>query len=184
MSCDYNPARGYFQVVDRRNAATLLPLIQWCIRLGTEVHSDDWAAYRRVAALPNVSSHRVVVHRHNFVDLCTAVRTQEAESAWSQNRRKGLMRKDLQSYWDERMWRQWRAGDINRRHQCLNEEFPGSSALAIPHRYFCSVRVSMWLWHLLLSVCLLQKEKVFLTLFIFSSILIKTSQLWNGKTIS
>lgn len=184
MSYDYNPARGYFQVVDRRNAATLLPIIQWCIRLGTEVHSDDWAAYRRVAALPNVSSHRVVVHRHNFVDLRTGVHTQEAESAWSQNRRKGLMRKDLQSYWDERMWQQWRAGDINRRHQCLNEEFPGSSALAIPHRYFCSVRVSMWLWHLLLSVCLLQKEKVFVTLFAFSSILIKTSQLWNGKTIS
>ena len=65
VSCDYNPATGYFQVVDRRNAATLLPIIQRCIRPGTEVHSDDWAAYRRVAALPNVSSHRVVVHRHN-----------------------------------------------------------------------------------------------------------------------
>ena len=105
--------RGYFQVVDRRNAATLLPIIQRCIRPGTEVHSDDWAAYRRVAALPNVSSHRVVVHRHNFVDPRTGVHTQEAESAWSQKRRKGLMRKDLQSYLDERMWRQWRAGDIN-----------------------------------------------------------------------
>ena len=118
VSCDYNPARGYFQVVDRRNAATLLPIIQRCIRPGTEVHSDDWAAYRRVAALPNVSSHLVVVHRHNFVDPRTGVHTQEVESAWSQlklgqKRRKGLMRKDLQSYLDERMWQQWRAGDIN-----------------------------------------------------------------------
>ena len=185
MSCDYNPARGYFQVVDRRNAATLLPLIQWCIRLGTEVHSDDWAAYRRVAALPNVSSHRVVVHRHNFVDPRTGVHTQEAESAWSQlklgqKRRKGLMRKDLQSYLDERMWRQWRAGDIN---------VSMRNFLAIlPLQYRTDTPVlwgnSMWLWHLLLSVCLLQKDKAILILFTFSSILIKTSQLWNGKTIS
>ena len=33
----------------------------------------------------------------------------------------------------------------SRRHQCLNEEFPGNSALAIPHRYSDSLRVSMWL---------------------------------------
>ena len=57
-------------------------------------------------------------HRHNFVDQLTGVHTQEAESAWSQlklgqKRRKGLMTKDLQSYLDERMWQQWRAGDIN-----------------------------------------------------------------------
>ena len=28
----------------------------------------------------------------------------------------------------------------SRRHQCLNEEFPGNSALAIPHRYSGSLR--------------------------------------------
>ena len=44
---------------------------------------DDWAAYRRVATLPNVSAHEVVVHRHNFVDPRTGVHTQEVESAWS-----------------------------------------------------------------------------------------------------
>ena len=30
VSCTNSPARGYFQVVDRRNAATLLPIIQRC----------------------------------------------------------------------------------------------------------------------------------------------------------
>jgi len=113
VSTNYSPAKGYFQVVDRRNAATLLPIIQRCLLPGTEVHTDDWAAYRRMAALPNVSVHQVVVHAHHFVDPRTGVHTQEVESAWAQlklgqKRRKGLRREDLQSYLDERMWRQWR----------------------------------------------------------------------------
>ena len=115
VSCANSPARGYFQVVDRRNAATLLPIIQRYVLPGTEVHSDDWAAYRRLQLFPNVNRHRVVVHAHNFVDPRTGVHTQEVESAWSQlklgqKRRKGLRRGDLQSYLDERMWRQWRGG--------------------------------------------------------------------------
>ena len=81
VSCDYRPSRGYFQVVQRRDAATLLPIINRCVRPGTEVHSDDWAAYRRLLRLPNVSAHQVVVHAHNFVDPRTGVHTQEVESA-------------------------------------------------------------------------------------------------------
>ena len=116
VSCEYSPARGYFQVVDTRNAVTLLPIIQRCVLPGTEVHSDDWGAYRRLQLLPHVNRHRVVVHAHNFVDPRTGVHTQEVESAWSQlklgqKRRKGLRREDLQSYLDERMWRQWRGGN-------------------------------------------------------------------------
>lgn len=79
---------------------------------------DDWAAYRRVATLPNVSAHEVVVHHHNFVDPRTGVQTQEVKSAWSQlklgqKKRKGLRQEDVQSYLDERMWRQWRGGQLN-----------------------------------------------------------------------
>lgn len=103
-------------MVDRRDAATLLPIIQRCVLPGTEVHSDDWGAYRRLQLLPNVNRHRVVVHAHNFVDPPTGVHTQKVESAWSQlklrqKRRKGLCREDVQSYLDERMWRQWRRGN-------------------------------------------------------------------------
>ncbi|XP_068696002.1 uncharacterized protein [Montipora foliosa] len=115
VSAEYTPARGYFQVVERRDAATLLPIIQRCLLPGTIVHSDDWAAYNRLIGLQNVRAHEVVVHAHNFVDPRTGVHTQEVESAWGQlklgrNRRKGLRRQDLQSYLDERMWRQWRGG--------------------------------------------------------------------------
>ena len=103
-------------MVDRRNAATVLPIIQRCVLPGTEEHSDDWGAYRRLQLLPHVNRHRGVVHAHNFVDPRTGGYTQEVDSAWSQlklgqKRRKGLRRVDLQSYLDERMRRQWRGGN-------------------------------------------------------------------------
>ncbi|KAK2557526.1 hypothetical protein P5673_020277, partial [Acropora cervicornis] len=113
ITAEYSPARGYFTVVDRRDADTLWPIIDQCILPGSEVQTDDWGAYRGLTRLANVQRHRVVVHARNFVDPRTGVHTQEVESCWSQlklglKRRKGIRRKDLQSYLDEMMWRQWR----------------------------------------------------------------------------
>ena len=117
VSCANSSARGYFQVVDRRNAATLLPVIQRCVLPGTEVHSDDWAAYRRLQLFPNVNRHRVVVHAHNFVDPRTGVHTQEVESAWSQlklgqKRKRGCAEKILNPTWTRECGdgEQWRGG--------------------------------------------------------------------------
>jgi len=45
VSAEYTWGRGYFQLVERRNGAALLPIIQRCLKLGTEVHTDDWAVY-------------------------------------------------------------------------------------------------------------------------------------------
>ena len=116
ITTEYSPARGYFTVVDRRDAATLCPIIEHCLLPGSEVHTDDWGAYRGLRRLPNVRRHRVVVHARHFVDPRTGVHTQEVESCWSQlklglKRRKGIRRRDLQSYLDEVMWRQWRGSD-------------------------------------------------------------------------
>ena len=74
------PALGYMEIVPRRDAATLLPIIQAHVAPGTVTHSDVWAAlpYNRVASLPNVSSHRTVNHTYNFVDPTTGVHTQNA----------------------------------------------------------------------------------------------------------
>lgn len=44
VTTEYTPCRGYFQVVKHRDAATLHPIIEKCIRPGTEVHTDDWGA--------------------------------------------------------------------------------------------------------------------------------------------
>ena len=59
------------EVVQRRDAATLLPIIQAHTAPGSIVQSDDWAAYRRVQQLPNVATHNVVNHSLHFVDPVT-----------------------------------------------------------------------------------------------------------------
>ena len=116
VTTEYTPCRGYFKVVKRRDAATLHPIIERCIRPGTEMHTDDWGAYRNLdRRLNNVATHRVVNHSRYFVDPRTGVHTQEAESCWAtlklkQVMKRGIRRKDMQSYLDDRMWRQWRGG--------------------------------------------------------------------------
>ena len=110
----YSPARGYFEVVDSRDRATLMPILQRILLPGTEVHSDDWGAYFNMPAnAPNVQTHRVVVHAANFMDPVTGVHTQEVESAWARLKykvkmRKGVRHYDLQSFLNEHMWRDWR----------------------------------------------------------------------------
>ena len=42
VSTAYSPARGYFEVVERKDRATLMPILQRVLLPGTEVHSDDW----------------------------------------------------------------------------------------------------------------------------------------------
>ena len=116
VSTAYSPARGYFEVVDRRDRATLMPILQRVLLPGTEIHSDDWGAYSNLPAhTPSVQTHGVVVHAANFVDPVTGVHTQEVESAWSRLKykvkmRKGISNYDLQSFLNEHMWRDWRGG--------------------------------------------------------------------------
>ncbi|KAL9977134.1 hypothetical protein ACROYT_G014507 [Oculina patagonica] len=110
---EYTPCRGYFQVVTRRDRATLIPIFHRVLRPGSEVHSDDWGAYRNLPRfVPNVTVHRTVVHKDNFVDPLSGVHTQEVESAWSQlkyhvKHEKGIRRADIQNFLNEEMWRQW-----------------------------------------------------------------------------
>ena len=73
------PALGYMEIVPRRDAATLLPIIQQHVLPGTTIWSDDWAAYNRVAAIPGVAGHGVVNHSLHFVDPVTGVNTDSGE---------------------------------------------------------------------------------------------------------
>ena len=45
VDTSYQPALGYMEIVQCRDAATLLPIIQAHTAPGSIVHSDDWAAY-------------------------------------------------------------------------------------------------------------------------------------------
>ena len=99
------------EVVARRDAATLLPIINDHTAPGTIVHSDEWAAYRSVQNLPNVSNHGTVNHSVTFVDPTTGVHTQNVESYWCRvktklKRMRGCHAHQLPSYLDEFMWRE------------------------------------------------------------------------------
>ena len=99
------------EVVPRRDAATLLPIINAHTAPGSVIHSDMWAAYNRVQQLPPVAAHNTVNHSRNFVDPVTGVHTQNIESYWNRvktklKRMKGCHAHQLESYLDELMWRE------------------------------------------------------------------------------
>ena len=99
------------ELVPRRDAATLLPIIQQHTLPGTTIWSDEWAAYNRVATLPGIAGHGVVNHSLHFVDPATGVNTQSVESYWNRvktkfKRMKGVSANQLALHLDEFMWRE------------------------------------------------------------------------------
>ena len=77
------PALGYMEVVDQRDASTLLPIIRDHILPGTTIWSDMWAAYNRVSTLPGVSDHETVNHSIQFVNPRSGVHTNAIEAYWN-----------------------------------------------------------------------------------------------------
>ena len=105
------PSLGYMQMVDSRDAATLLPIIQAHTAPGTFIHSDEWAAYSRISRdIPHLQ-HHTVNHSVEFVSRTTGVHTQNIESYWNRVKKrfksmKGVHSHQLASYLDEFMWRE------------------------------------------------------------------------------
>ena len=64
------------EVVLCQDAAILLPILQAHTAPGSIVHSDDWAAYRCVQQLSNVSTHNALNHSLHFVDPATGIHMQ------------------------------------------------------------------------------------------------------------
>lgn len=98
-------------LVQTRDAATLLPIIQSHVAPGTVIHSDQWRAYSQIALLPSVSAHRTVNHSINFVDPTNGVHTQHIESYWNRvkvklKHMKGCHLTQLPGYLDEFLWRE------------------------------------------------------------------------------
>ena len=111
VDMSHSPALWYMEVVPRRDAATLLPILNAHIGPGTEVWSDQWSAYNRVGSLSNVSRHRTVNHSVNFVDPATGVHTQHIESYWDRvktkfKRMKGVQKTMMAGYLDKFMWKE------------------------------------------------------------------------------
>ena len=97
-------------LVDQRNAATLLPIIDQFILPGTTIYSDEWAAYNNIVNSPNNYTHGTVNHSRNFVDPTTLVHTQNIENLWmvakmKKKREMGQHVSLLDSHLTEFMWR-------------------------------------------------------------------------------
>ena len=103
------PAITYMETVDKRDAATLLPIIQRVVKPGTIIHSDQWKAHHNISSRLQLS-HGTVNHLLNFVDPATGIHTQAIESYWAKAKQKfkemkGVSSHLLPRYLDERMWR-------------------------------------------------------------------------------
>ena len=110
------------EIVPRRDASTLLPIIQAHVLPGTTIYSDEWSAYNQVQGLPNVTSHSTVNHSLHFVDPVSGVHTQNIESYWNCvkqkfKRMKGVHLQQLPSYLDEYMWRERHGKTISQAFQ-------------------------------------------------------------------
>ena len=75
------------EIVEQRNAATLLPIIQSVARPGSIKHSDEWRAYRGIQGMG--LAHKTVNQSVNFVEP-DWTHTQTVESYW--NRKKTLIK--------------------------------------------------------------------------------------------
>jgi transposase-like protein len=104
---------GLILFVPDRSAATLLPLIVRHVLPGTEIHSDQWSAYRNISALPVTPPfiHHTVNHSLHFSDPLTGIHTNNVEAYWCAVKRKfklinGARRGDTPSHLDEGMYRE------------------------------------------------------------------------------
>ncbi len=99
---------GYLEIVKKRDAGTLLPIIENIVVPGTTIHSDEWKAYNRIQDMGYV--HRTVCHKCYFCDPETRVHINGIESYWNKcqsaiKTMRGCRRSMLQSYLNEFMWR-------------------------------------------------------------------------------
>jgi len=72
------------EIVDRRDAATLFPIIANHILPGTVLWCDKLAAFNNVStAIPSVAGHQSINHSLHFKDPATGVHTNTIESYWN-----------------------------------------------------------------------------------------------------
>ena len=68
--------------VDKRDSATLIPIILSRIRPGSRIISDCWKSYNILSELD--FEHLTVNHKYHFIDPTTLAHTQNIENLWWQ----------------------------------------------------------------------------------------------------
>ena len=96
-------------VVDKRDSKTLIPIIKRNAIEGSDIHSDEWRAYRKLKT--QGYTHHTVNHKKNFVNPKTGKHTQLVECLWGVNKRqipnriRGKSCNLLQTYLAQQWWR-------------------------------------------------------------------------------
>ena len=96
--------------MDRRDAATLLPLITQYVVPGTIILSSQSAAYSTIKEMSEGYQHETVNHSPNFTDPVTGAYRNSIESLWQKFKEghKTLYETEsapLNSYMDEFAWK-------------------------------------------------------------------------------
>ena len=81
VDTSHQPALGYMEIVPRRDAATLLPIMQTHVCGSAMVHSDEWRAYHCIQTQLGMQ-HQTVNHSIEFKSA-TGVHTNHIESYWN-----------------------------------------------------------------------------------------------------
>ena len=108
--------RRFFKV-EKRDKATLLPIIQNEIELGSIIYSDQWRAY---STLKDIGYHHETVnHFEFFVDPTTGAQTQTIECIWRHVKTKyGIKTRGATDLLDRQLIEEWWRS-INTQHDLL-----------------------------------------------------------------
>ena len=82
VDTSFKPSVGFMEIVENPGAEILLPIIQYVVRPGSIVHSDEWRSYRQIQGQTGLS-HRTVNQSIKFVEPITGVHTQNIEFYWN-----------------------------------------------------------------------------------------------------
>lgn len=111
--CKGSDVRYFY--VQKRDAATLIPILQREVANGSTIHSDEWPAYRRLSQLG--FDHHTVNHQDNYVDPISGAHTQQIERTWLDSKinilkkKRGVPDHHLQGHLDESCWRKSKGKD-------------------------------------------------------------------------
>lgn len=102
-----NDCRYFY--IHQHDRETLLPIIERECEAGSEIHSDEWAAYRCLTSRGFI--HKTVNHQMSYVDANTGAHTQNIERSWLDakikllKKMRGVPLHHLQSHLDHYCWR-------------------------------------------------------------------------------